>query len=120
LIFAYLLKTKNKIMGELTIDQKLEQFYKDKKKLDILTKKVAEQKIEVTEFLKTQPELKYSIGDTMGFSLRSTPVYKFSETVEGLEKNAKLIAEKIKEVKANEIKDEIATIVSNQYAVYTK
>lgn len=110
-------------MEENTIEQKLKNFFDLKTEVAVLTEKMNKEKEEVTAFLKTQPEMKYSVGEgetAVGFSLRATPVYEFSGVVESLEGNSKLISDKIKEVKKNEIESGVAKVVNTQYAVYTK
>lgn len=111
-------KTLNSSETELLMD-----FYATKKAIDEMTKDLAVKKEKVTEFLKNQPGMKFSIGDGdngIGFSLRSTPIYEFSESVGKLEENAKLISDKIKDIKKNEIETGVAKVINTQFAVYTK
>ena len=106
-------------MDELTIEQKLQNYFDLKTQIAVLTESLNKRKEEVTEFLKKQPGMKASVGD-VGFSLRATPVYQYTNTVLALEENVKLIDAKIKEVKKNEIETGDAKVVNTQYAVYVK
>ena len=106
-------------MDELTIDQKLQNYFDLKTEIAVMTESLNKKKEEITEFLKKQTGMKYSVGD-IGFSLRATPIYQYTNTVLALEENVKLIDAKIKEVKKNEIETGDAKVVNTQYAVYIK
>lgn len=101
----------------------LMDFYATKKAIEEMTKDLALKKEKIIEFLKSQPGMRFSIGEGdngIGFSLRSTPIYQFSESVGKLEENAKLISEKIKEIKKSEIESGVAKTIDTQFSVWTK
>lgn len=100
----------------LNTDQLLTDFYESKSALDILAKEVDEKKKKVTEYLLTQPDKRTSVGK-VGFYLRTTPSYQFSDAVFKAEGLVKSMNEDIKAGKQEEIKTGVAKVISESYAV---
>lgn len=110
-------------MEKIDWNTTLKDYHETKKAIELLTKQLADKKGIITDFLKDQPEMKYSVGEgksAIGFSLRQSPTYEYSSDVTELEIKQDLISEKIKKIKKQEVENGKAKIVHTAYSVYSK
>jgi len=94
----------------------LEDYYKAKLSLEILTLEVKEKQEAVMAFLESQEDQKAEIPQAK-FVIRTTPIYKFSNKVDALEEDVKLSKEAVKDEQKGEIEAGIATIVDETRTV---
>jgi len=95
----------------------LEDYYKSKLTLEILTLEVKEKQEAVMAFLESQPDQKADIPQAK-FVIRKTPVFgNFSMNVADMETEVKDKQEVIKKMKKEEIENGTATIVDESKTV---
>lgn len=95
----------------------LEDYYKAKLTLELLTLEVKEKQEAVMAYLESQPDQKADIPQAK-FVIRKTPVFgNFSSTVQRLESEIKEKQEIVKEVKKQEIETGVATVVDESRTV---
>lgn len=95
----------------------LEDYYKAKLTLELLTLEVKEKQEAVMAYLESQPDGKAEIKNAK-FTIRKTPVYgNFSSFVKNLEEDIKEKQQIVKDTKKQEVESGVATIVDEAKTV---